>query len=87
MKSLSEAILAQSFNLLSKDITMKRVGERRTKAEVISFDISGLPEKEIHDLFRDLPIKSLKQWLNYYVGKEQYEVCEIIKQYIDLKSR
>jgi len=66
---------------------MKRVGDRRTKAEVISFDISGLPDKEIHDLFRDLPIKSLKQWLNYYVGKEQYEVCEIIKQYIDLKSR
>ena len=75
------------FHLIGKDQAMKRVSERRNKAEVISFDISGLPENEIHDLFKDLPIKSLKQWLNYYVGKEQYEVCEIIKQYIDLKSR
>lgn len=66
---------------------MKKVSEHRTKAEVISFDISGLPEKEIHELFKDLPIKSLKQWLNYYVGKEQYEVCKIIKQYLDIKSR
>lgn len=66
---------------------MKRISERRTKAEVISFDISGLPANELHDLFRDLPIKSLKQWLNYYIGKEQYEICKIIKEYIDLKSK
>jgi hypothetical protein len=70
-----------------KACVMKKVSERKTKAEVISFDISGLPEKELHDLFRDLPIKSLKQWLNYYIGKEQYEVCKIIKQYLDVKSR
>jgi hypothetical protein len=66
---------------------MKKVGERRTKAEVISFDISGMPENELHALFRDLPIKSLKQWLSYYIGKEQYEVCKIIKQYVDIKSK
>jgi len=66
---------------------MKRISERRTKANVVSFDISDLSEQEIHQLFKDLPVKSLKQWLNYYVGKEQYEICKVIKEYIDIKSR
>lgn len=66
---------------------MKTLGKGRKKNEVISFDISGLPENELHELFRDLPVKSLNQWLNYYVGKEQYEVCKVIKQYIDLKAK
>lgn len=66
---------------------MKKLGVRKAKAEVISFDISGLSEPELRELFGELPLKSLKQWLNYYIGKEQYEVCKVIKQYIDLKSR
>ncbi|HRO43758.1 MAG TPA: hypothetical protein PL009_13050 [Flavipsychrobacter sp.] len=67
---------------------MKTLDEGKEKnAEVISFDISGLPEHELHDLFRDLPIKSLKQWLNYYVGVEHYEVCKVIKEHIDMKSK
>ena len=66
---------------------MKNLREKRPKAEVISFDISGLPESELRDLFKDLPIKSLKQWLKYYISKEHYEVCKVIKEYIDLKSK
>ncbi len=66
---------------------MKRISEHRKKPEIISFDISDMSDHELHGLFRDLPLKSLKQWLNYYVGKEQYEVCKIIKEYIDVKSR
>ncbi|RYZ40242.1 MAG: hypothetical protein EOP49_29665 [Sphingobacteriales bacterium] len=66
---------------------MKRISERKTKANVVSFDISDLSEQEVNQLFKDLPVKSLKQWLNYYVGKEQYEICKVIKEYIDIKSR
>jgi hypothetical protein len=66
---------------------MKRIGERRRKAEIISFDISDLPEKELREMFGELPLKSLKQWMNYYVGKEQYEICKVIKEYLDIKSR
>ena len=67
---------------------MKKVRvQRSNKAEIISFDISGLPEDEIHELFRELPLRSLKQWLNYYIGKEQYEICKVIKEYIDVKSK
>lgn len=67
---------------------MKTIGESKNKkAAEISFDISGLPETELHELFRDLPVKSLKQWLSYYIRKEQYEVCKVIKIYLDLKSK
>ena len=66
---------------------MKRTSERRKKAEVISFDISDLSQTELREMFSELPVKSLKQWMNYYVGKEQYEICKVIKEYIELKSR
>jgi len=65
---------------------MKTLGKDK-KTDIVSFDISGLPEHELHELFRDLPVKSLKQWLTYYIGKEHYEVCKVIKEYIDLKSK
>jgi hypothetical protein len=66
---------------------MRKVKEDIGRAEVVSFDVSTLPEHELHDLFCDLPLKSLKHWLNYYVRKEQYEVCKVIKEYIDIKSK
>lgn len=53
--------------------------------EIISFDISHLPEEELHELFRDLPTSSLQQWLTYYADKEEYEVCKVIKLYLDFK--
>jgi hypothetical protein len=62
-------------------------GGKKKRTAVVSFDISGLPEPELRELFRDLPVKSLRQWLDYYVGKEQYEVCKVIKEYVDLKSK
>jgi len=64
---------------------MRKIKDAK-KVEAISFDISDFSEKEVQDLFRDLPVKSLKQWLQYYVNKEQYEICKIIKQYIDIKT-
>jgi hypothetical protein len=66
---------------------MRKVKEETGRAEVVSFDVSTLPEHELRELFCDLPLKSLEHWLNYYVGKEQYEVCKVIKQYIDIKSK
>jgi len=56
------------------------------KAEVLSFDIARLSERELHELFRDLPLRSLKQWLHYYAEKEEYEVCKVIKLF-DLRSK
>ena len=66
---------------------MKKVGVRRSKAEIISFDISELPEHELREMFGELPVKSLKQWMNYYVNKEQYEICKIIKEFLDVKAK
>lgn len=76
-----------SFHTRWQSLVMKRTSERRRKAEVISFDISDLSQTELREMFCELPVKSLKQWMNYYVGKEQYEICKVIKEYIDLKSR
>lgn len=66
---------------------MRKTGEKYSKAEEISFNISSLPATEIRALFEDLPFKSLKRWLNYYVEKEQYEICQIIKEHIDNKTK
>lgn len=66
---------------------MKGLDDSARKAvEVIALDIAQLPEKEIQELFSDLPVRSLNHWLNYYVKREQYEVCKIIKEYIDKKG-
>lgn len=66
---------------------MKRTGEEgHKKAEVISFDIASLPKHELQDLFKDLPVKSLRQWLNYYAEREQYEVCSVIRDNINRKA-
>ena len=66
---------------------MKRYGERKSKADELSFDISDLSEQELREMFRELPLKSLKQWISYYTHKEQYEICKIISEYIEIKSR
>ncbi len=55
-------------------------------AEVISFEIAGLPEAELVDLFRDLPEPSLKQWLQYYIAREEYRVCKVIKEQLDRRK-
>lgn len=44
------------------------------------FDLSKLPPEEVKSIFQELTPRALQRWLDYYVGKEKYEICTIIRQ-------
>jgi len=59
----------------------------RTKSvnKETSFNLDEFTKEEILEMFKDLPVPSLKRWLEYYAKREAYEACTVIKQIIDHK--
>lgn len=54
--------------------------------EAISFDLSKMPTSEIRAMFRELTPRSLQRWMEYYVSREKYEICTIIKEVMKEKG-
>jgi len=52
----------------------------------LRFDLKSMDEREIRDMFMNVSAKSLVTWLAYYKGKEEYEVCKLIKEIRDYKN-
>ena len=45
--------------------------------------VSTLPDKELRALLRDLSPFILNRWMQYFAQKEQYEVCQVIKEVLN----
>jgi hypothetical protein len=52
----------------------------------VPFDLKDMNEAEMKGMFMSVSAKSLSTWLSYYEGKEQYEICKIIKEIRDYKN-
>lgn len=62
---------------------MKDISNRAYKAQSAGFDITDMSRAEIRCLFSDLNTISLTHWMNHYSAKEEYEVCQVLKEMID----
>jgi len=52
----------------------------------VPFDLKDMSDDEMRSMFMGVSVKSLAMWLDYYQGKEQYEVCRLIKEIRDHKN-
>ncbi|HRO41577.1 MAG TPA: hypothetical protein PL009_01990 [Flavipsychrobacter sp.] len=52
----------------------------------LNFDLKNMSVDEMKSMFMNVSMRSLGSWLTYYQGKEQYEICQIIKDIYDYKS-
>ena len=42
--------------------------------------VSTLPDKELRELLSDLSPYILNRWMQHFADKEEYEVCQVIKE-------
>ena len=42
--------------------------------------VSTLPDKELRAILNDLTPLILNRWMQYFIRREEYEVCQVIKE-------
>lgn len=64
---------------------MGRSTTKKTE-DSLSFDLSTMPADEVRAMFRELTPRSLQRWLEFYINKEKYEICQIIREVMQEKG-
>jgi hypothetical protein len=62
------------------------MSENQKQPEMKGFNLAGLSNQEIKEMFQNVSPRSLPRWLEYYESKEEFEICVIIKSIFDLKK-
>ncbi len=62
---------------------MKQLNTQRLERTILSQQVGNYSEQELRNIFGRLSDPALQQWMDHFIEKEEYEVCQIIKEIIN----
>ncbi len=62
---------------------MKQLHTQQLERTILSQQVNNYSEQELRNIFSRLSGSALQQWMDHFIEKEQYEVCQIIKEIIN----
>jgi hypothetical protein len=66
---------------------MRQIGDVRRETVREAFDSGTITPEDTKGILMELSPSTLEHWMIYFVDKEEYELCKVIKDVIDEKLR
>jgi hypothetical protein len=65
---------------------MRQIGDVRRETVREAFDLGTLTPEDTKGILMELSAKTLHHWMDYFILKEAYELCQVIKEVLATKE-